>query len=137
MTPVVWGVLGAARIAIERVIPAMRQSESCEVRAIASHDSVRAVEAAGSAGVPVSFGSYEDLLADPDIDAVYIPLPNHLHVEWSIRALEAGKHVLCELPEQSAPPGACEFGNRARPAVRRPGSRRRLRPPVRSRAMCA
>ena len=98
VTPVVWGVLGAARIALERVIPAMRQSESCEVRAIASRDSARAAEAAGSAGVPVSFGSYEDLLADPDIDAVYIPLPNHLHVEWSIRALEAGKHVLCEKP---------------------------------------
>ena len=98
MTPIVWGVLGAARIALERVIPAMRQSELCEVRAIASRDAGRAAEAAEAAGVPVAFGSYEDLLADPEIEAVYNPLPNHLHIEWSIRALEAGKHVLCEKP---------------------------------------
>ena len=98
MTPVVWGILGAARIALERVIPAMHLSDLCDVRAIASRDTRRAADAARTAQVPVSHGSYEALLADPEIEAVYIPLPNHLHVEWSIRALEAGKHVLCEKP---------------------------------------
>ena len=98
MTPVVWGILGAARIALERVIPAMHPSDLCDVRAIASRDAGRAAEAARAAQVPVSHGSYEDLLADPEIEAVYNPLPNHLHVEWSIRALQAGKHVLCEKP---------------------------------------
>ena len=98
MTPVVWGVLGAARIALERVIPAMLESRLCDVRAIASRDPVRARAAASAAGVPVSCESYDDLLADPRIEAVYVPLPNHLHVEWSVRALEAGKHVLCEKP---------------------------------------
>ena len=98
MTPVGWGILGAARIALERVIPAMHPSDLCDVRAIASRDAGRGAEAARAARVPVSHGSYEDLLADPAIEAVYIPLPNHLHVEWSIRALEAGKHVLCEKP---------------------------------------
>ena len=98
MTPIVWGVLGTARIALERVIPAMRRSAMCDVRAIASRDARRAAEAAQAAGVPVSCGSYEELLADPEVEAVYNPLPNHLHVEWSIRALRAGKHVLCEKP---------------------------------------
>ena len=98
MNPIVWGVLGTARIALERVIPAMHPSDLCDVRAIASRDARRAAEAARAARVPVSHGSYEDLLADPEIEAVYIPLPNHLHVEWSIRTLEAGKHVLCEKP---------------------------------------
>ena len=76
----------------------MRQSELCDVRAIASRDALRAAEAARSTDIPVSYASYEELLADPDIEAIYNPLPNHLHVEWSIRALEAGKHVLCEKP---------------------------------------
>ena len=98
MTPVVWGILGAARIALERVIPAMQPSDLCDVRAIASRDARRAADAARAARVPVFHACYEDLLADPGIEAVYIPLPNHLHVEWSIRALEAGKHVLCEKP---------------------------------------
>ena len=98
MKPIVWGVLGAARIALERVVPAMRQSALCDVRAIASRDARRAARAADAAGIPRACGSYEELLADPAIEAVYNPLPNHLHVEWSIRALEAGKHVLCEKP---------------------------------------
>lgn len=93
-----WGILSTAKIGTEKVIPAMQQGESCEVTAIASRDLQRAQEAAGILGIPTSHGSYEDLLADPNVDAIYNPLPNHLHVSWSIQALQAGKHVLCEKP---------------------------------------
>ena len=93
-----WGVLGVAKIAVEKVIPAMQQGEFAEVAAIASRDAARAASAAESLGIAKSYGSYEELLADPDIDAVYNPLPNHLHVSWSVKAAEAGKHVLCEKP---------------------------------------
>ncbi len=93
-----WGVLGTAHIAVSRVIPAMQQSDRCEVLAIASRELPRARAAAAQLGIPCALGSYEELLADPEIEAVYIPLPNHLHVPWSIRAVEAGKHVLCEKP---------------------------------------
>ncbi len=98
MSKVRWGVLSTAKIGTEKVIPAMQQGQFCEVTAIASRDAQRAEKAAAALGIPKSFGSYEALLADPDIDAVYNPLPNHLHVPWSIKALEAGKHVLCEKP---------------------------------------
>jgi predicted dehydrogenase len=93
-----WGVLGAARIATTKVVPAMQRGAWTAVTAIASRDLVRAERAASALGVPTAYGSYEALLDDPAIDAVYIPLPNHLHVPWSIRAAEAGKHVLCEKP---------------------------------------
>jgi predicted dehydrogenase len=93
-----WGVLGVASIAVRRVIPAMQQGDWSEVTAIASRDGAKAEEAAGRLNIPKAYGSYEDLLADPDIDAIYNPLPNHLHVPWSIRSAEAGKHVLCEKP---------------------------------------
>jgi len=93
-----WGVLGAANIALKKVIPAMRASQWCEMVAIASRDAGRARAAAEEVGLPKHYGSYAELLADPDIDAIYNPLPNHLHVPWSIRAAEAGKHVLCEKP---------------------------------------
>jgi predicted dehydrogenase len=93
-----WGVLGCASIATRKVIPAMQRSERCEVVAIASRTAARAEQTAGELGIPRSYGRYEDLLADPDIEAVYIPLPNHLHAEWTRRAAEAGKHVLCEKP---------------------------------------
>ena len=93
-----WGVLGAAKIAVEKVIPAMQRSEWALVAAIASRDLGRAERAARSLGVPRAYGSYEELLADPSIEAVYNPLPNHLHVPWTVRAAEAGKHVLCEKP---------------------------------------
>src|SRR4030095_2125762 len=76
----------------------MRRSSVLEVAAIASRDLDRATAAAQRLGIPKAYGSYEALLADPDIDAVYNPLPNHLHVPWSIRAVQAGKHVLCEKP---------------------------------------
>jgi predicted dehydrogenase len=91
-------VLGVARIATRKVIPAMQRGTWTTVDAIASRDEAKAREAARELGVRNAYGSYEALIADPDIDAVYIPLPNHLHVEWSTRAAEAGKHVLCEKP---------------------------------------
>ena len=98
MTKVRWGVLGVAKIATQKVIPAMQQSEWSEVVAIASRDGAKATAAASSLGIPRPYGSYEELLADPAIEAIYNPLPNHLHVPWTIRAAEAGKHVLCEKP---------------------------------------
>ncbi len=93
-----WGVLGAAKIAVEKVIPAMQRGLWSEVVGLASRDLKRAELAAHTLGVPKAYGSYEELLADPDIEAVYNPLPNHLHVPLSIQAAEAGKHVLCEKP---------------------------------------
>jgi predicted dehydrogenase len=93
-----WGVLGVARIATEKVIPATQQSAFSEVTAIASRDKAKAQAAAERLGIPKAYGSYDELIADPDVDAIYNPLPNHLHVPWSIRAAEAGKHVLCEKP---------------------------------------
>jgi predicted dehydrogenase len=93
-----WGVLGVAEIAVRKVIPAMQRGESSEVVAIASRDLERAKSAATKLGIPKAYGSYEELLADPEIEAIYNPLPNHLHVPWSIKAMEAGKHVLCEKP---------------------------------------
>ena len=96
--PVRWGVVGNAAIARNKVIPAMRQAVNCEVLALASRDADRAAEAAGSLGIGTSYGSYDALLDDDDIDAVYIPLPNSMHAEWTLKAAAAGKHVLCEKP---------------------------------------
>ena len=96
--PVRWGVMGAAAIAVGVVIPEMQRSESCRLVALASRDGAKARAAADALGIPTAYGSYDDLLADPEIEAVYIPLPNHLHVPWSAKAAEAGKHVLCEKP---------------------------------------
>ncbi len=93
-----WGVLSAANIAIRKVIPAMQRSIRCEVTALASRDLIKAKRFAQELGIPKAYSSYDELLADPAIEAVYIPLPNHLHVTWSIKAAEAGKHVLCEKP---------------------------------------
>ena len=98
MSKIRWGVLSTANIGIEKVIPAMQQSEFCEIVAIASSRIEKAQAAAMKLGIPKAYGSYDELLKAPEIDAVYIPLPNHLHVPWSIKALEAGKHVLCEKP---------------------------------------
>jgi predicted dehydrogenase len=95
---VCWGVLSTANIGVRKVIPAMQAGQYCDMAAIASRDLGRAQAVARELGIPKAYGSYEELLADPEIEAVYIPLPNHLHVPWSIRALEAGKHVLCEKP---------------------------------------
>ena len=93
-----WGVLGAARIAVVKVVPAMQRGRYSRVVALASRDRAKGEHAARELGIPRVHGSYEELLADPDVDAVYNPLPNHLHLPWTVRALEAGKHVLCEKP---------------------------------------
>src|SRR6266581_1828112 len=93
-----WGILGAARIAVRKVIPGMQRGEWSEVAAIASRERRKAEDAAQALGISKAYGSYEELLADPEIEAIYNPLPNHLHVPWSIKAAEAGKHILCEKP---------------------------------------
>ncbi|WP_134698710.1 Gfo/Idh/MocA family protein [Ammoniphilus sp. YIM 78166] len=93
-----WGILGCAQIAINDVIPAIQQSEWGEVAAIASRDEAKAKKAAEALSIPKAYSSYEALLGDSSIDAVYIPLPNHLHREWTIRAAQANKHILCEKP---------------------------------------
>jgi predicted dehydrogenase len=98
MRKVRWGVLGVANIAVKKVIPAMQRGMYCEVVGIASRDGARAREAAERLGIPRAYDSYDALLADEAIDAIYNPLPNHLHVPWTIRAAESGKHVLCEKP---------------------------------------
>jgi len=98
MSMVRWGVLSTARIGTEKVIPAIQAAQRCEVVAIASRSLQTAQAVAADLGIPQAYGSYEALLADAGIDAVYIPLPNHMHAEWSIAAAKAGKHVLCEKP---------------------------------------
>jgi predicted dehydrogenase len=95
---VTFGVMSTAKIAVEKVIPAMQQSARCHIAAIASRDPAKAETAAKALGIPRAYGSYEALLADPAIEAIYNPLPNHLHVPWTVRAMESGKHVLCEKP---------------------------------------
>ena len=97
-TKVRWGVIGVANIATKKVIPAMQRGEWSEIVAIASRDLGRAKQAAAELGIQKAYGSYEELLVDPDVEAIYNPLPNHLHVPLSIKAAEAGKHVLCEKP---------------------------------------
>lgn len=98
MRPVKWGILSTAKIAIEQVVPAMMQSPLCTVAAIASRDLGKAQRAARSLGIAKAYGSYEALLADPEIEAIYNPLPNDLHIPLSIQAASSGKHVLCEKP---------------------------------------
>lgn len=98
MKPVVWGVLSTAKIGTEKVIPEMLASPMVELRAIASRSLPAAQAAAGRLGIPQAYGSYEELLADPAIEAIYNPLPNHLHVPLTLQAAAAGKHVLCEKP---------------------------------------
>jgi predicted dehydrogenase len=98
IAPVRWGILGAANIALQKVIPGMQKSVLAQVVAIASRDIAKAQAAANRLGIPRAYGSYQELIDDPDIEAIYNPLPNHLHVPWSIRAAEHGKHVLCEKP---------------------------------------
>ncbi len=113
--PVRWGVVSTAQIARDKVVPAMMKSEWCDIRAIASRSLDNAREWAGKLGIPTAYGSYEGLFADPEIEAIYNPLPNHLHVPITLAAAAKGKHVLCEKPIalnaveaerlRSAPPG--------------------------------
>ncbi len=98
MKPVRWGILSTAKIGLEKVVPAMQKAESCDIVAIASRDRGKAQRAAATLGIAKAYGSYEELLADPEIEAIYNPLPNHLHVPLSVQAARAGKHVLCEKP---------------------------------------
>ena len=93
-----WGILSTAAIGVKKVIPAMQHGELSHIAAIASRDLHKAKETAQQLGIEKAYGTYEELLADPQIDAIYNPLPNHLHVPWTIKAAEAGKHVLCEKP---------------------------------------
>lgn len=93
-----WGILGTAKIALAKVIPAMQRSPWCGIVAIASRDLAKAKAAASELNIPGAYGSYEELLADESVEVVYNPLPNHLHVPFTIKAAEAGKHVLCEKP---------------------------------------
>src|ERR1700730_1660659 len=93
-----WAILSTAKIGVKKVIPGMQKGKFCEITAIASRDLRRAEETARSLGIAKAYGSYEELLADPQIDAIYNPLPNQLHVPWSIKAAEAGKNGLCEKP---------------------------------------
>ncbi len=94
---------------MRRAIPGMQKGEWSEISAIASRDGRRAEEAAAKFGIAKAYGSYDELLADPEIEAVYNPLPNHLHVPWSIKAAEAGKHVLCEKPISTTAADAASF----------------------------
>ena len=98
MRRVKWGVLGAAKIAVEKVIPAMQRGSNASIVAIASRQQRKANKVAKELKIPRAYGSYEELLADPEVEAIYNPLPNHLHVPWTIAAVKAGKHVLCEKP---------------------------------------
>ena len=98
MKPVRWGVLSPARIGMEKVLPAMLKSKELEVYALASRDLGRAQAACKELGIPKAYGSYEEMLADPSIEAIYNPTPNHLHVPLTLQAVKAGKHVLCEKP---------------------------------------
>ena len=95
MNKVSWGILSTARIGLEKVIPAIQKGRLSEVIAIASRDRSRAERCAKKLEIPKAYGSYDELLSDPEVQAVYIPLPNHLHVEWSLKSMAAGKHVLC------------------------------------------
>ena len=97
-TKIRWGVLSTAAIGLKKVIPAMQRGQFSSIAAIASRDLAKAQEAASALAISTAYGSYEELLADPKIDAIYNPLPNNMHVPWTIKAAEAGKHVLCEKP---------------------------------------
>ena len=117
-----WGVLGAAKIGVEKVIPAIQRGEASRVDAIASRDIAKARRAAADLGIAKAYGSYEEAHRRSAIEAVYNPLPNDLHVPWTIRALEAGKHVLCEKPVALDAAGGGR-ADRGAPALRQAGRR--------------
>ncbi len=109
-----WGILSTAKIGVVKVIPAMQQSEKCSILAIASREEKRARAAAKNLDIPRAYGSYDELLTDKDVHAIYNPLPNHLHISWTIRALHAGKHVLCEKPIALSADEAAELAENAK-----------------------
>lgn len=109
MNTVTWGIISTAKIGTEQVIPAIQQAGNCTVKGIASRTKEKAQQAADKLAIADAYGSYQDLLEDPSIDAIYNPLPNHLHVSETIKALEAGKHVLCEKPIALDSDGAQEL----------------------------
>jgi predicted dehydrogenase len=98
MQKVRWGILSTSKFALTKILPALRRCTHVELAGIASRELDRARKVAADFGIPKAYGSYDELLADPDIDVIYNPSPNHLHVPWSLKALDAGKHVLCEKP---------------------------------------
>lgn len=98
MEKIKWGILSSAKIGLKQVIPAIQQGKLSEVIAISSRSLEKAKVAASSLGIEKAYGSYEALLQDPDVDVIYNPLPNNMHLEWTVKAMEAGKHVLCEKP---------------------------------------
>jgi len=98
MEKIKWGILSTAKIGLNSVIPALQKGEYSEVRAIASRSLAKSELASESLGIARAYGSYEELLADPDVEAIYNPLPNNMHLEWNIKIMEAGKHLLCEKP---------------------------------------
>ncbi len=98
MKKLAWGILSTSKFAARATIPATQKSKYSDVRAIASRDRKRAENLAAQLGIPKVFGSYEELVSDPELNVIYNPLPNHLHVDWTLKALKAGKHVLCEKP---------------------------------------
>jgi predicted dehydrogenase len=116
MSIVKWGILSTADIGMSSVTPAIQRAENCEVVAIASRDVARAAGAAAELGIPAAYGSYADLLAADDIDAIYVPLPNDMHAEWVIKAASAGKHVLCEKPLAMSVVQATEMARACRDA---------------------
>ena len=98
MTTTRWGILSTSKFGEEKFLPGLRRAAGVDVRAVASRDLSSASSYAQRNSIPIAYGSYEELLQDPSIDVIYNPLPNHLHVAWTVKALEAGKHVLCEKP---------------------------------------
>src|SRR5690554_2398323 len=96
--PVKWGVLSTANIARTQFLPALMDAHNAVLQAVGSRDLAKAQEVASQFGAAKAYGSYDELLSDPEVEAVYIPLPNSMHKEWTIKALRAGKHVLCEKP---------------------------------------
>jgi predicted dehydrogenase len=113
-----FGILGAARIAASALIPAIHKSANARPLAVAARDHRRATEYAAQHGIPKTYGSYEEMLADPEVEAVYNPLPNSLHLPWTLRALEGGKHVLCKKPSALNAAGAEQMDQAAKRAGR-------------------
>ncbi|BCL83900.1 deoxyfructose oxidoreductase [Ktedonobacteria bacterium brp13] len=114
MSKVRWGILSTSDLALKKVIPAMQEGQYSEITAIASRSLEKAQAVAVQLQIPTAYGSYEELLNDPNIDAIYNPLPNHLHIPWSIKALQAGKHVLCEKPLSMTAAEAQELADAAK-----------------------